>query len=206
MRRKLVNFLTALSLLMCVAVVVLWVKSFRSIDDLAYTRMPGGLVDGFTSLDSFGGRLMFHWDTRTFTPPHAAHNSFGDPERGGWSVDSTSLTPEDVRFYVAAFERTSSAGTYFRLRRLGFVFGLSRYEDPRIDDYGVSRSVILIVPHAFAAAVFAALPLAAMRHLLRRRHLNRAGRCAVCEYDLRATPDCCPECGTPAAGGVGEMK
>lgn len=41
------------------------------------------------------------------------------------------------------------------------------------------------------------LPLAGMSILTMRR--RETGRCAKCGYDLRATPDRCPECGTIAS-------
>ena len=57
----------------------------------------------------------------------------------------------------------------------------------------------LTVPHWLPAALLIALPGARLaRSLRRRRNRRRAGLCRRCGYDLRATPDRCPECGAAA--------
>jgi hypothetical protein len=49
-------------------------------------------------------------------------------------------------------------------------------------------------------ALFAILPALSLRSTIRTRRRRRAGRCPRCNYDLRATPARCPECGAvPAA-------
>ena len=55
------------------------------------------------------------------------------------------------------------------------------------------------IPHAYLLIVFAALPAIRVYRRLRRRRLALVGHCRVCGYDLRATPDRCPECGTVKA-------
>jgi hypothetical protein len=55
---------------------------------------------------------------------------------------------------------------------------------------------------AFLAVTPLVWLLARDRRSARAQHRTDAGRCPACGYDLRATPDRCPECGT-AAGGAG---
>jgi hypothetical protein len=53
----------------------------------------------------------------------------------------------------------------------------------------------ILFPHWFAVLITAAPPIIlALRTGLRPRK-SSIGRCSVCGYDLRATPDRCPECG-----------
>jgi hypothetical protein len=81
------------------------------------------------------------------------------------------------------------------LGRAGFGIEVDKYiRGPRFTAlWGVRRN--LEVPNWFLAAALAVLPLWRFAGGIRRRRWKARGLCSVCGYDLRATPDRCPECG-----------
>jgi hypothetical protein len=96
---------------------------------------------------------------------------------------STTSPHDDVGWTHIRGSPDSLGGTDYGTRFLGFGTGLTP---------GQSRYVN--VPY-WSLILLTALPaLTALRSELRHRRF-RAGACPVCGYDLRATPDRCPECG-----------
>ena len=159
MLRRLFTLLSALSLLLCAATAVLWVRSYGG----AQRWTVHGEYDEY--------RLI--------------------SERGHitWLTTDAGFNPESV-------DRTE-----WRWSGLGFDFG-HRHEVRRLETLSVYWSGYArwyTVPHYAAVAVLTFLPLLVVCRT--RRHGGAAGVCPSCDYDLRATPGRCPECGTipPAA-------
>jgi hypothetical protein len=84
--------------------------------------------------------------------------------------------------------------------------GPPRPDPPPLSMEELPRFWLLTVPHGSVAGLFAVLPAARAGAVLRgwRRSRGRllAGLCRSCGYDLRATPERCPECGAVSSGAA----
>jgi hypothetical protein len=59
----------------------------------------------------------------------------------------------------------------------------------------------IVIPDWFIALVALITPAECLQHRRRANRTSRLGVCRSCGYDLRATPNRCPECGTVPKGG-----
>ena len=183
-RRRLFNFLAILSLLCCLATVALWVRSYWRADAY-WQRKPGEMADQYFGIRVMPGRVVFF----SLRSPPDPSNQLKD-----WARHPPVQLPSYA--YWADKDRPFDSRWLKRSRFLGF--GFSRYDNTR--DYASSGVEVVTLsnvwfPHWFPALLFAILPTIRLVKILRTRRRHRAGLCPTCGYDLRATPERCPECG-----------
>jgi hypothetical protein len=180
MRRLISTLVSALSLLVCVATVALWARSYSGFDSVTYTddrhlddarRCEVFSHSGVVGVCSFiydGGMGSFPGE-----PPDEA-----EPGRR-WRVVRSVAKPYSVELELVI---RKDEGHYL----LGF--GRDR------DLFGMT---IAFIPDWFLVLVTIVVP--GWWAFVRFRSARRVARrhCRRCGYDLRATPDRCPECGTP---------
>src|SRR5918993_1296385 len=98
---------------------------------------------------------------------------------------SATAPHDDVGWTHIRGAPTSTGGTDHGPRFLGFGTGVAP-----------SGARFVNVPYAFPIVLTALPPLLVARREWRRRRVFARGLCTTCGYDLRATADRCPECGT----------
>jgi len=195
MLRRAFTLAAALSLVLCVATAALWLRSYFVLDAVAgcvsETPTSGTYVQAFSNRGAISLRRFDLTLTGTATPPpgYRLRDSlrFDVGQKQHWTRGDSFRWGQDRFRYLLGF--SSYAGTY-RRRPLRDVTQVER-------DRGVT------LPH-WLPTVFAAGAPALWWRQNRKRRMRRArrhaGLCVACGYDLRGTPDRCPECGAVPGG------
>jgi len=188
-KRRAFNIVSALSLLLCVAVAVLWVRSYWASDAIYVMRWEDEEQLTFFTQDVLvvgrGGvgfsRRVESGDRGTFRNDVEA----GSKARG-WAIHSPQWLRREAK-YPQFHVLSTDVPTWFHWRRWARGDFKGRP--------GTQYWYDLIVPLWCLVLPFAVAPLLWMNGWRRRRRRNRRGLCPSCGYDLRATLERCPECG-----------
>ena len=175
MKRRLLNLFTALSLLLFLGVVGLWVRSYWGTDLASYSQLFPTASPSTTQCREWNfltarGKAVAEFRKYSFEPGEWTYE-------GGIHVES--LQPAELHYFAR------------RLPRRVLGFGYSSVPTPG------ERDVVLTFPLWLLALVLAAMPT--VRAYRRLRAPRSPGSCSRCGYDLRASPDHCPECGAVAS-------
>jgi hypothetical protein len=207
MKRRLLDLLTALSLVLCVAAVAIWVRSYWVWDTFSCRRVGGADV-----LAEEGGWLAFVNRGQVgagFTRNVARYPSADGAaavraalaSRGvGLRWDRRPPAPRPTGPTSTAWQRLGFYGAWSTTPARGPSMRVGNARVRALDMVTTERSVTMPcwLPVALAAAG-PGLGLVRVRRRRRAARLRQKHKCPACGYDLRATPDRCPECGTTPA-------
>ena len=128
--------------------------------------------------------------------PRTGHWLAAPKGRVVWSIFHGDLTNLFSKTQHGFSHKSSVAQNAGRLPHTFLGFGWMHKTDPSISN---PASAEVSIPHAYLVLLFAALPAIRFYGWFRRPRVVLPGHCRKCGYDLRATPDRCPECGTAAS-------
>jgi hypothetical protein len=183
--RYLFNTLTAVSLIVCAGASVLRVRGARTADyvEVGYWNRHPHPRYANLGIGTATRLLVLHHDGRLAAGLYTGgciDGSSGRIRRG----------PGDHGEHVL-WTQPASAVEITAAERL--IASAQAWPDPR-----AQRGSVFLRDHWLILATAALPATRLLRRLRRRAPTAQANTCSICGYDLRATPNRCPECGTIA--------
>jgi hypothetical protein len=182
MKRRLLNLAAAVSLVLFLATVGLWVRSYWVGDNVSWSSSharEGDWVSREWMINIGRGGWLIQW-IDSLDEPTGAPRPNSDPWR--WSHPRA----------PASVGGGAHLPSFWRRR------GFSYSSTGPMNRPGRVQHRYLCTPLWFLAALTSPVPLLWLcrRRLQAKRNRDgERGLCPNCGYDLRATPDRCPECG-----------
>jgi hypothetical protein len=197
-RRRLFTIAAAVSALICATTLMLWVHSYWREDGVGWhsyhfandrARMRSAFAH------SASGRLWIEAARQDVTTVPGTYAGPTSGSQSGFSWHSGRTRPP--RFLQDFF-----------YDRSGFAFeGYWNRQNTGSNFTDIESGFTLVLPHWFVAVLSVILPDLWWRGKKRRLRQHRLAHklCVTCGYDLRATPDRCPECGAVPAEAAGRL-
>ena len=192
-----------MSLLLFVATVALWVRGSWIGDsfDFALTTIEG--KDGSKAIRGcqgyvVGGGIWIDYAIDRIPPNRDVKP--GSSWRHDYVLPGPYTYASEILRGLRGPQMTITRHSLIHLSRFGVEWTTAKWSIP--GQMGQTHLTVA-VPLWFMSVLFLMFPLAwDMGHRRRHRALgySHEGRCQACGYDLRATPDRCPECGTITTG------
>jgi hypothetical protein len=166
--------LTAVSLILFVTILFVWITDGATTTSRELILLPPG---GHAC-------ALIHFDGHLYAAMFALHMS-SNAWHGGFNTDH--------EWSLGIYCLSVLADNHGIWRHLG-GFGSTSFDGRPPYEMFRGASVVMI-PTWLPLLILGILPSCTLRRIVARRQRRRAGLCRQCGYDLRATPDRCPECG-----------
>lgn len=187
-RLHLSRFAVALSAIIFIFLIALWIRGHFRGDVIQWSggRWPCFVANG----DGYLGFMTARDDS-----PDDSQLRLRIAYRENGEQVLRRFSGQDIRDLLPDVNKLDGDETdEIRSERFAGVF-VTRFQNSRTGEW---RTMMLGVPVWGVVAASTLLPAFWMIAAIRRRRTRIEGCCRRCGYDLRATPERCPECGTEA--------